>query len=111
MGAATEMTNPVCGDWVSLQTVIVDGTLERFRYDVKGCWPVQGCLEFLGDRWLGEAVSSLVAWPLGDFLASISGVPTSKRHAFSLTHRALVTSVLSKTEYSQLFGNKAKERV
>lgn len=110
-GQAVEMSNPVCGDWVSLESRVGDGVLDTFTYQVRGCWPVQGCLEFLGDQWTGKDTSSLLAWSLQEFMESVEGIPGSKRHAFSLTHRALVTSVLKQIEYSQIFGRETEERV
>lgn len=105
------MSNPVCGDLVRLEVVVRNGRLESYAYQVKGCWPVQGCLEFLGDKWMGMEASALLAWPFQEFINSVNGVPGSKRHAFSLSYRALVASVLKSMEYSQMFGDKTEERV
>lgn len=84
-----EMSNPVCGDEVMLAVGVVDGKVQGFAYQQNGCWPVSGCLELLGLLVEGAPLDQVLSFGLEDFLALVDGVPAGKRHAFSLTHRAL----------------------
>jgi NifU-like protein involved in Fe-S cluster formation len=88
-----ELTNPVCGDMVRVLVRSTDQRVSYYSYQQKGCWPVAGCLELLG-RLVDQApLDDVLAFSLGEFLALVKDVPASKRHAFSLTHRALLMAV------------------
>lgn len=89
-----ELANPVCGDVVQLRVETEDNIVSGLEYRHRGCWPVQGCLELLGQRLVGEPVSVALGLGFADFLGWVESVPTSKRHAFSLTHRAMQQAVL-----------------
>lgn len=89
-GNPIELTNPVCGDWVGLWLDLDrHGRIICFEYKQKGCWPVACCLELLGQEVLGAYAKDLLRSPLSEFIALVKDVPVSKRHAFSLAHRAL----------------------
>jgi NifU-like protein involved in Fe-S cluster formation len=85
-----EMSNPVCGDIVRIELQLVGGKVACYGYQQKGCWPVAGCLELLGDLVQGAPATSVLSLRLEQFLALVRGVPASKRHAFSLAHGALL---------------------
>jgi len=91
--AGVTYSNPVCGDEVCVCVELCSDTIASFTYRARGCWPVFGCLEFLGKRFLQEPAVSAATYPLLDFLSEVEGIPTSKRHAFSLAHRGLVGAV------------------
>lgn len=88
-----ELSNPVCGDEIRLQIEVSVDRIIGFGYQAKGCWPVYGCLEFLGARCMGRTVDEVLSYRLEDFLSDIEGVPASKRHAFSLTIRGVIQAV------------------
>ena len=87
------LTNPVCGDEVSLEVGLEGERIVSFAYRARGCWPVYGCLQWLGDEFLDENMTRALSFSLEDFFGVIEGVPASKRHAFSLTHRALKRAI------------------
>ena len=87
-----EMSNPVCGDVVRLALSLDQGLVSALGYQQEGCWPVRGCLELLGQLVVGAPVAQVLAFRLEDFLALVEGVPASKRHAFSLSHRAVLSA-------------------
>lgn len=99
-----ELANPVCGDVVQVSVVVSQERLERMEYHHRGCWPVQGCLELLGERLIGQPVARVLKLELSDFLGWVDAVPTSKRHAFSLTHRALRQAILESLVRSEKKG-------
>lgn len=82
-------SNPVCGDQVQVGLEIEEGVIRRVTYWAQGCWPVGGCLELLGRRLPGCSVDEVRSWQVTDLLSWVHGVPVSKRHAFSVVHRAL----------------------
>lgn len=91
-----ELSNPVCGDKVKV-TLELDETdhLIAFAYEQHGCWPVAGCLELLGRCTMGATAAEIMHFSLQDFMALVEGIPASKRHAFSLAHRALRQSLIA----------------
>ena len=88
-----EMSNPVCGDLVRVGLRIREGKVGDFKYQQQGCWPVTGCLELLGRLVEDAPVERVLTFSLDEFLAMVDGVPAGKRHAFSLTHRALLAAI------------------
>lgn len=89
-----EFYNPVCGDRIWVGVSFFSGKLEALRYRTKGCWPVNGCLELLSRKYLGQSHEQILKFSLEDFLTEVEDVPTSKRHAFSLAHRGVSAVVL-----------------
>lgn len=86
------LSNPVCGDQVRVRVRFEEGTLRSFVYQQRGCWPVAGCLELLGRVSARATLDDVLAFRLDDFLLLVRNIPPSKRHAFSLTHRALLAA-------------------
>lgn len=86
--------NPVCGDEVSILIELQCEVLSSFHYRARACWPVYGCLELLGQMFLRTRAKDSLTFDLKDFLATVERVPASKRHAFSLAHRAFQSAVL-----------------
>ena len=87
-----QLSNPVCGDIARVEVELDQGRVTGFGYQQEGCWPVAGCLELLGRLCVGASGEEVLAFRLDEFLAMVKGVPASKRHAFSLTHQALLRS-------------------
>jgi NifU-like protein involved in Fe-S cluster formation len=87
------LSNPVCGDVVTVGLTLEQSRVKTFEYRARGCWPVFGCLELLGKRWLGQTSERILTFSVEEFLGLVDGVPASKRHAFSLTHRGLLRAV------------------
>ncbi len=83
-----ELANPVCGDVVQLSVVVSQ----------------ESCLELLGERMIGQPVARILKLELSDFLSWVEAVPASKRHAFSLTHRALRQAILESLVRSEKKG-------
>ena len=88
-GECVEFRNPVCGDEVRAQVVVEGETLMRFCYEARGCWPVHACLAWLKERFEGQKVTQATTFTIDTFLKEVDGVPASKRHAFTLSLRAL----------------------
>jgi NifU-like protein involved in Fe-S cluster formation len=87
-----ELSNPVCGDLVRVRIQLEQSRVSYYGYQQKGCWPVTGCLELLGQLSQGAMFEQILSFRLDDFLALVRDVPVSKRHAFSLCHRALLAA-------------------
>lgn len=87
-----EMSNPVCGDLVRVGLRIREGKVGDFQYQQQGCWPVTGCLELLGRLVQDAPLEWVLTFSLDEFLSMVDSVPAGKRHAFSLTHRALLAA-------------------
>ncbi len=87
--SVVRMTNPVCGDEVAVEIEWEGETVRGFGYQQKGCWPVVGCLELWGRLLQGMDLEEILSVTLDDILELVHGVPMSKRHAFSLTLRAI----------------------
>ncbi len=87
--SAVEMNNPVCGDQIRVWIEVDGGRIVAYGYQQRGCWPVVGCLELWGHLLPKLSVHELVNLELSELLNLVTGVPASKRHAFSLTLRAV----------------------
>lgn len=87
------LSNPVCGDVVGIQVRLEAERIADYRFRARGCWPVYGCLQWLGDHFVEKTVSEALSFSLEDFLGVVAGVPAGKRHAFSLTHRVFRRAV------------------
>ena len=94
------MTNPVCGDEVAVWIKLDGQTVRDYGYQQKGCWPVVGCLELWGQLLLGMTLDELQAVRLQEFLELVRDVPVSKRHAFSLSFRAVQTAASQQGTFS-----------
>lgn len=113
--AVTEV-NPVCGDEVTLSMEVQHSAVRRFHYRAQGCWPIFACLEWLGEYSLGRSLQDCLRLGLDEFLAQVSQVPTSKRHAFSLTHKVWRCALLEAAADDlnlrpESLGRDCKERV
>jgi len=87
------LSNPVCGDEVWVKAVLAEGKISQLHCKARGCWPVSGCLYLLKQCLTGLSVKEALKFPFQRFLDSVDGVPPGKRHAFSLTHRAVLQAV------------------
>ena len=87
------LSNPVCGDVVGVQVCLKADKITEYSFRARGCWPVYGCLQWLGDHFVGREASQALKFSLEDFLGVVEEVPASKRHAFSLTHRVFRRAV------------------
>ncbi len=64
---------------------------------------MQGCLELLGGRVEDQTLETVLGFRLQEFFDSVQGIPASKRHAFSLVHRAFFLAI------SESVGGTAKK--
>ena len=87
------VSNPVCGDVVGVQVCLEADRITEFRFRARGCWPVFGCLQWLGDHFVGKKGCEALGFSLEDFIGVVEDVPAGKRHAFSLTHRVFRRAV------------------
>lgn len=92
--SVVEMNNPVCGDQVWVWVKVEGERIVAYGYQQRGCWPVVGCLELWGHLLSRLRVQELVNLELSEFLDLVTGVPAGKRHAFSLTLRAVQVAAL-----------------
>ena len=93
-GCFVEMSNPVCGDEVKVYVEVCQGRIVDYGYRQRGCWPVVGCLELWGHLLTELSLEELKDVQVTDLMKLITGVPSSKRHAFSLTLRAVQLAAL-----------------
>ena len=87
------LSNPICGDKIFVQVDLDRQRINGLGYQAQGCWPVLSCLKFLGQKFVGQTIESVLSYRMEEFLSEIQGVPASKRHAFSLSLRGLVQAV------------------
>lgn len=92
---AVTLSNPVCGDRVKVVVETAGDQIASYGYQAQGCWPVQGCLELMGDVLQGQTVQEALGLRLERWMSLVEGVPASKRHAFSLVHRATIQALVS----------------
>ena len=110
------VSNPVCGDKIFVQVDLEGQRIKSLGYQAHGCWPVFSCLEFLGQKFVGQTIESVLSYRMEEFLSEIGCVPASKRHAFSLSLRGRVQAVTKscalRAEYATSpVGREDQERV
>lgn len=79
----THMFNPSCGDQVSMQALMRDGSLEAIRFQGQGCVISQAAASLLTEVCIGKSLTALEALTKDDMLAlvKISLGPTRLRCA------------------------------
>lgn len=70
-----EDDNPLCGDMVTIQLRVKDGTIAEARFDGRGCAISQASAELLLDILVGEPVTRVGELTRDDVLAEL-GIPS-----------------------------------
>jgi nitrogen fixation NifU-like protein len=87
--------NPACGDVMSLDLLVENGTIRDVRFKAKGCVPAMACASAITSLIREKPVTEARAISKEDLRRAVDDVPPASRHALDLAIDA-VRSALSK---------------
>ena len=87
--ATVEMTNPVCGDLMSLWVMIRDNRIAEAKFKTEGCIPAVACGSWLTEMMTGKPCADLATVTPEEIEAALGGLPTASKHASRLAADAL----------------------
>ncbi len=90
-GASTsvEVTNPVCGDKLTLWLLVDGSRIAQAGFECEGCIPAIACGSFLTEAITGKVISELEGITVQSLEFALDGLPPASRHASSLAISAL----------------------
>jgi nitrogen fixation NifU-like protein len=93
--ARVAVENPACGDVLSLDVLVENGTISDVRFKAKGCVPAMACASAITTLIKGKSVTEASAMSKEDVRSAVGGVPPASGHALDLAVDA-VQEVLRK---------------
>ena len=91
--AASEETNPVCGDRLRLSLRVHDGLIEAVNFLAYGCPPTLVCGSVLTELLTGKTVAEAKLLKRDELIAAVGGLPSRKQHAAALAIETLRTAI------------------
>jgi nitrogen fixation NifU-like protein len=88
-GTVVEVTNPVCGDTLSLSARMEAGRVIEARFLAKGCVTSIACGSVLADRMHGETPGELAKITPEQISEALGGLPSATFHGAQLACDAL----------------------
>jgi NifU-like protein involved in Fe-S cluster formation len=87
--ADVEVTNPVCGDVLTLAAIVREGRFVDVKFRMQGCVPAMACASWLTERVLGRAPGDLASLSTQEIETALEGLPPASHHASVLAIDAL----------------------
>ena len=84
-----EVTNPVCGDVLTLWVVVENGAITEARFKAAGCVPAIACASWLAEWLTGKPLAALPNLTPDQIEAALEGLPAASKHAAVLASDAL----------------------
>lgn len=81
---ASEVTNPVCGDVLSIAIRVVDGRIRAARFKAQGCVPAIAAASALTDMLVGKTLTEAQGIAAEQIAAALEGLPSASIHAAEL---------------------------
>jgi len=79
--ASVEVTNPVCGDRLTLSVVLKDAVIREVKFRTDGCIPAVACASCLTEIMLGKRPAELRGITKDQIEAALDGLPPASHHA------------------------------
>lgn len=87
--------NPVCGDRLTVQVQVTDGTVRALRWQATGCPPALAAASVMSELVLGHSVAHALALDRERIVHALGGLPPRKTHAAMLAISALRSALRS----------------
>lgn len=71
---ASEVLNPSCGDQISFQGIVKDGTVRALKFQGKGCVISQAAASMLSEKGINQPISIIQEWGK-DTMLSLVRIP------------------------------------
>ncbi|HWP86089.1 MAG TPA: iron-sulfur cluster assembly scaffold protein [Terriglobia bacterium] len=91
--AHAEMTNPVCGDILSLWIHVDSGRLREIRFKAKGCVAAIACGSAVTELAKGKPLAEAAQLTPDHVVAALGGLPPESGHAAELAVAALQSAL------------------
>jgi nitrogen fixation NifU-like protein len=93
--AASEETNPVCGDRMRISLRVREARIEAARFLAYGCPPTLVCGSVLTELIVGITVEEAQGITRKELVAAVGGLPSRKQHAAALAIETLKAALSS----------------
>ena len=87
--ASVEVSNPVCGDTLTLAVRVEDGRITATRFRTRGCPPSIACSSVLTEMILGKTMAEIEQITAEQISQALGGLPPATKHASQLAEDAL----------------------
>jgi nitrogen fixation NifU-like protein len=87
--AKVEVSNPVCGDELSLAVRVADGRIAAARFRTRGCKAAVACASLLTELLVGKTVEEIRDITAEQISQALGGLPPATRHGSQLAEDAL----------------------
>jgi nitrogen fixation NifU-like protein len=77
-------TNPVCGDFLTLDLRVENGKITAARFQAEGCAPTYAAASMLTERIVGQEVTCALSLQPEVLIDWLGGVPPGKEHVAAL---------------------------
>lgn len=84
-----EVSNPVCGDTLSLAVRVEDGRIAEARFRTRGCPPSIASSSLLTELLVGKTVAEIREITAEQISDSLGGLPPATHHASQLAEDAV----------------------
>lgn len=102
--ATAEISNPACGDVMTLALRVNNGTIEDVRYRAKGCVPAIACGSVLTEMVAGKTIAEARKVRRIELVLALGGLPTASLHASHLAIDVLAKALNSVPQQKQVSG-------
>jgi NifU-like protein involved in Fe-S cluster formation len=87
--ATVEVSNPVCGDELSLAVRVEAGRIAEARFRARGCPTAIACSSLLTELLLGKTPAEIRSITAAQISDALGGLPPATRHGSQLAEDAL----------------------
>jgi len=87
--ATVHVTNPVCGDELTLAVRLAGGVISDARFRARGCPAAMACSSLLTELIVGKNLAQVRAITAQEISAALGGLPPATRHGSQLAEDAL----------------------
>lgn len=82
-------TNPICGDFLTLQLRLAGDVIQAAHFQAEGCAPTYAAASILTERITGQTAGWARSVGASDIIGWLGGVPPGKEHAAALAAAVL----------------------
>jgi nitrogen fixation NifU-like protein len=102
--AIATLTNPVCGDALTLTLRFSDSVVNAAGYEVKGCVAATAAASIMSQLIIGRTYADLEILTAGQLEAALGGLPPGRAHGAILAAETLAAAI---EDYSARAGGTA----
>ncbi len=81
---SVEVTNPVCGDKLTLWVLVERSRVAQVGFECEGCIPAVACASLLTETIMDKSISEIQNITVQTLESALGGLPPASRHASTL---------------------------